>query len=81
MYDRGEKKGTSCYRLLCRSGQIIYLRTVGLLEIDSSGTVESFICINTLVDEKEGEKLIKEMKQKYSPLIEPASCSDVSTCI
>lgn len=73
MYDRGEGKGSSCYRLLSRNGQFIYLRTFGFLEIDDSGTVESFICINSLVPENEGQVLIKKMKDKYSALVKDTS--------
>ena len=69
MYDRGESKGMSCYRLLSRTGQFIYLKTYGFLEINNSGTVESFVCINMLVSEEEGTKLIRQMKERYSALI------------
>lgn len=69
MYDKGENTGNSCYRLLSRTGQFIYLKTHGYLEIDSTGTVESFICVNCLVSEKEGELLIQKMKEKYSALV------------
>ncbi|KAF2899287.1 hypothetical protein ILUMI_06889 [Ignelater luminosus] len=73
MYDRGESRGSSCYRLLSRTGQFIYLRTFGFLEIDNTGTVESFVCINTLVSEEEGQRLIKEMKERYSAIIKASS--------
>ncbi|XP_022907239.1 neuronal PAS domain-containing protein 2-like isoform X2 [Onthophagus taurus] len=69
MYDRGESRGSSCYRLLSRTGQFIYLRTTGYLEIDNTGTVESFICVNAVVSEREGQELIKQMKERYSALI------------
>lgn len=69
MYDRGESRGSSCYRLLSRTGQFIYLKTYGFLEINNSGTVESFVCINALVSEEEGQRLIREMKERYSALI------------
>lgn len=75
MYDRGESRGSSCYRLLSRTGQFIYLRTVGFLEVDSYGVVESFVCINTLISEKEAKRLIKEMKERYSAIIKSGSCS------
>ncbi|CAH1110029.1 unnamed protein product [Psylliodes chrysocephalus] len=68
MYDRGEMKGSSCYRLQSRNGQFIYLRTNGFLEIDDSGTVECFTCINTLVSEMEGLQLIEDMKKRYSAI-------------
>ncbi|XP_044761313.1 neuronal PAS domain-containing protein 2-like [Coccinella septempunctata] len=69
MYDRGETKGTSCYRLLSRNSKYIYLRTSGFLEYDSHGTVESFLCYNSLVDETEGKRLIEEMKRRYSAYV------------
>ncbi|KAJ8934776.1 hypothetical protein NQ314_013202 [Rhamnusium bicolor] len=50
MYDRGESRGSSCYRLQSRNGQFIYLRTYGFLEIDDQGTVESFVCVNSLLN-------------------------------
>lgn len=77
MYDRGESRGSSCYRLQSKTGQFIYLKTCGFLELDKSGTVESFLCINTLVSEKEGKLLIKEMKDRYSALVK-SSTLDVS---
>lgn len=73
MYDRGESKGSSCYRLLAKGGKFIYLKTFGFLEIDDQGTVESFVCINTLVTEDEGCQLVHDMKKKFSALINSQS--------
>ncbi|XP_011299394.1 hypoxia-inducible factor 1-alpha isoform X2 [Fopius arisanus] len=74
MYDRREGFGSSCYRLLSKTGEFIYLRTHGYLEMDlKTGTFESFVCVNTLVDQDEGEKLIREMKDRYSATITNAS--------
>lgn len=72
VYDRGESKGSSCYRLQSRNGQFIFLRTSGFLEIDDQGIVESFVCVNSLVTESEGIQLISEMKKKYSAMINSA---------
>ncbi|XP_015125703.1 hypoxia-inducible factor 1-alpha isoform X2 [Diachasma alloeum] len=67
MYDRREGFGSSCYRLLSKTGEFIYLRTHGYLEMDTkTGTFESFVCVNTLVKAEEGEKLIREMKDRYA---------------
>ncbi|XP_026474737.1 protein cycle-like isoform X3 [Ctenocephalides felis] len=67
MYDLSKPMGESCYRLVTRSGEFIYLKTTGFLEIDSkTHAVQSFVCINTLLDEKEGRALVREMKEKYS---------------
>lgn len=42
--------GISCYRLLAKTGEFIYLRTHGYLEYDKdTQTFESFVCINTLI--------------------------------
>jgi hypothetical protein len=73
VYDRGESKGSSCYRLQSKNGKFIFLRTFGFLEIDEQGTVESFVCINTLVSENEGYQLVLEMKKKFSALINSQS--------
>nr|QCC26555.1 methoprene-tolerant [Harmonia axyridis] len=69
MYDRGETKGSSCYRLMSRNSKYIYLKTSGFLEYDSHGTVESFLCYNSLVEEDEGKRLIEEMKRRYSAYV------------
>lgn len=68
MYDRGkETYGSSCYRLLSKTGQFIYLRTHGYLEYDKdTQKIVSFICINTLVPEEEGIQLVQEMKSRFS---------------
>ncbi|XP_050301805.1 aryl hydrocarbon receptor nuclear translocator-like protein 2 isoform X2 [Anthonomus grandis grandis] len=65
MYDKGESKGNSCYRLKSRNGQFIYLKTFGFLEIDDQGIVESFVCVNVQVDESEGKHHITEMKRRF----------------
>lgn len=79
VYDRGESRGQSCYRLLSRTGQFIYLRTYGYLEIDDTGAVESFVCINTLVSEEQAKHLIREMKERYSAMIKtsPEVCVSI----
>lgn len=78
MYDRGESRGNSCYRLQSKTGQFIYLRTVGWLEADSTGTVETFICVNSLVSEREGMLLNREMKERYSALVNSGSNSPLT---
>lgn len=71
MYDFSRPQGESCYRLLNKSNQFIYLKTRGFLEIDEkTNTVHSFVCINTLVSEEEGNRLINEMKRHYAVIIE-----------
>lgn len=70
MYDCNSDYGESCYRLLSRNGDFIYLNTKGYLEIDKgTNKVHSFVCVNTLLDEEEGKRKVQEMKNKFSIII------------
>ncbi|XP_024221857.1 circadian locomoter output cycles protein kaput isoform X3 [Bombus impatiens] len=70
MYDRAETCGSSCYRLTSKTGESIYLRTHGYLEVDKDSQIAvSFVCINTLVSEEEGVKLMNQMKKRFSATI------------
>ncbi|XP_059054469.1 hypoxia-inducible factor 1-alpha-like [Achroia grisella] len=70
MYDQHRLFGESCYRLMTKTGQFIYMRTRGRLDVDQgSRAVTSFVCTNTVVDEKEGQYLIKMMKKKFTLLV------------
>lgn len=56
---------------MTRTGDFIYLRTRGFLDIDrDSNQVRSFVCVNALVDEEEGKKLVREMKKKFTIMIQ-----------
>lgn len=56
---------------MARTGQFIYLKTRGYLDIDrDTNQVRSFICLNTLISEDEGRKLIHEMKKKFAIMIQ-----------
>ncbi|XP_066138919.1 basic helix-loop-helix ARNT-like protein 1 isoform X1 [Euwallacea fornicatus] len=70
MYDKGETFGSSCYRLKGTNGEFVYLRTFGRLEVDDKGVVESFICTNVLVDEREGKYFLSEMRRLYSSVLD-----------
>ncbi|KAJ0183930.1 hypothetical protein K1T71_000353 [Dendrolimus kikuchii] len=77
MYDQHRLYGESCYRLMTKNGQIVYMRTRGRLEVDEgSRAVTSFVCTNTLVGEQEGKELIKLMKKKFSMLINNNDTND-----
>lgn len=63
--------GESCYRLLTPTGDFIYLKTRGCLDIDrDTNEVRSFVCLNTMISEEEGRKLIHEMKRKFAIMIQ-----------
>ena len=81
MYDYNKPFGESCYRLMSRTGDFIYLKTRGYLEIDKdTNKVHSFVCINTLVSEEEGKRMVSEMKRKFSIICDPdAAGSDADS--
>lgn len=77
MYDYRRQEGESCYRLINRSGEFIYLKTRGFLEVEEqTNQVRSFICVNTLVSNDEGRRLIREMKRRFAVLINQAAMLD-----
>lgn len=70
MYDCRSSYGESTYRLLTRSGEVIYLHTKGFLEMNNTANqVQSFVCVNTLLNASEGQQLLMDMKRKYSVII------------
>lgn len=76
MYDFNSPYGESCYRLMTRTGDFIYLRTRGYLDIDrDTNQVRSFVCVNALVEEEEGKKLVREMKKKFTIMIQETEIS------
>ncbi|XP_035907370.1 uncharacterized protein LOC118510075 isoform X2 [Anopheles stephensi] len=78
MYDYNQN-GESCYRLMSRTGDFIYLKTRGYLEVDNdTKVVQSFVCINTLVSEEEGQRLVREMKRKFSVIVDKVELPDES---
>lgn len=61
---------------MTRTGEFIYLRTRGYLDIDrDTNQVRSFVCVNALVEEEEGKKLVKEMKKKFTIMIQETEIS------
>ncbi|CAF4751228.1 unnamed protein product [Pieris macdunnoughi] len=70
MYDENRLYGESCYRLMTKNGQFIYMRTRGHLDVDkNTNAVTSFVCTNTVVNEREGKELIRLMKKKFMLLV------------
>lgn len=70
MYDESKEFGESYYRLMSRSGQFLYMRTRGFLEIDKQKNVQSFVCVNSVLDEDYGKRMLEEMKRKYSVIVD-----------
>lgn len=64
---------------MTRTGDFVYLKTRGYLEVDdTSKKVQSFVCINTLVTDDEGRQLVREMKRKFSVIVEQEELPDES---
>lgn len=70
MFYKGQSFGSSCYRLLSKNGEFVYMKTHGYLELNTNDeTIASFLCINSRVTAAEGEKEIIRMRERFSPLI------------
>ncbi|CAG4939928.1 unnamed protein product [Parnassius apollo] len=70
MYDNHRLVGESCYRLMTKNGDFIYMQTKGFLDVDQdSRAVRSFVCTNTVVDEQTGKRLIKLMKKRFMLIV------------
>ncbi|XP_039286884.1 hypoxia-inducible factor 3-alpha isoform X2 [Nilaparvata lugens] len=70
MFCGGKRIGNSCYKMLTKNGKFIFMRTHGYIELADDGeTIQSFVCINTVVSQQEFEKLNKEMKENFSPVM------------
>lgn len=77
MYDQNKEFGESYYRLMSRSGHFIYMRTRGFLEIDrESKKVQSFVCVNSVIEEDFGRRMMEEMKRKYSVVVDMVKQED-----
>ncbi|KAL0838940.1 hypothetical protein ABMA28_016950 [Loxostege sticticalis] len=80
MYDQSREFGESYYRLMSRSGHFIYMRTRGFLEIDKdSKKVQSFVCVNSVIGEDYGRRMMDEMKRKYSVIVDMDSKPEIET--
>ncbi|XP_013143925.1 PREDICTED: circadian locomoter output cycles protein kaput-like [Papilio polytes] len=82
MYDQSREYGESYYRLITRSGHFIYMRTRGFLEIDpNTKKVQSFVCINRVISQEYGRKMMEEMKRKYSVIVDMENQSERVSCV
>lgn len=74
MYFKGQSFGKSCYRLLSKNGEFVYMTTHGYLELNpNEESIQSFMCINTLVSAEEGKKEIQKMRERFTPIIRTQS--------
>nr|QEQ91640.1 methoprene-tolerant juvenile hormone receptor [Laodelphax striatellus] len=70
MFCGGKRIGNSCYKMLTKNGKFIFMRTHGYIELADDGeTIQSFVCINTVITQQEFDKLSKEMRENFSPVM------------
>ncbi|KAK7075914.1 hypothetical protein SK128_020134, partial [Halocaridina rubra] len=70
MFMNTQGQGLVSYRLKCKGGTLVTLRSRGYIEINKlTGQPESFVCINTLVSENEAKDEIKSQRRKLLPMI------------
>lgn len=70
MFTSTQGQGVVSYRLRCRDGAHITLRSRGFLEVNKqTGQVESFVCINTVLSISEAMEEIKNQRRKLLPII------------
>lgn len=65
-----EAGGTAVYRLVTRSNSLIFLKTQGIFQISSStGKAEGFICINRILNERDGRYELQSLFLRYTPSV------------
>ncbi|XP_072930598.1 uncharacterized protein [Epargyreus clarus] len=75
MYEQHRLFGESCYRLMTKNGEFVYMRTRGRLDVDENSKIaKSFVCTNTVVSEEEGKFFIDQMKKRFNILVN--NCPD-----
>ncbi|XP_071519226.1 uncharacterized protein [Panulirus ornatus] len=70
MFTSTQGQGIVSYRLRCRDGSHVTLRSRGYLEVNKqTGQVDSFVCINTVLSVTEATSEIKNQRRKLLPLV------------
>ncbi|XP_069980638.1 circadian locomoter output cycles protein kaput [Penaeus vannamei] len=70
MLTSSQGQGVVSYRLRCKDGKYVTLRTRGFLEFNKQkGQVDSFVCINTVLSVKDAASEIKNQRRKLLPMI------------
>lgn len=71
-------QGVVTFRLRCQDNSYVTLRSRGYLEFDKqTGEFESFVCINSLVDEQHSDDEIRKQRRQLLPVIAGASADDL----
>ncbi|KAK4287643.1 hypothetical protein Pmani_039286 [Petrolisthes manimaculis] len=77
MFSSTQGQGVISYRLRCRDGNHVNLRSRGYLEVNKqTGQVESFVCINTVLSIEEAKDEIKNQRRKLLPVVSSEECDD-----
>ncbi|KAK4307653.1 hypothetical protein Pmani_020608 [Petrolisthes manimaculis] len=78
MFTSTQGQGTVSYRLKCKNGELVNLRSRGYLEVNKqTGQIESFVCINTVLNNvKEADTEIKNQRRNLLPIVASEDCDD-----
>ncbi|XP_064082087.1 circadian locomoter output cycles protein kaput-like isoform X2 [Macrobrachium nipponense] len=70
MFTSSQGQGVVSYRLKCKGGSLVTLRSRGYIELNkTTGQAETFVCINTVVSNNEAEEEMKNQRRKLLPII------------
>lgn len=70
MFTSSQGQGLVSYRLKCKGGSLVTLRSRGYIELNKkTGQAETFVCINTVVSNKEAEEEMRNQRRKLLPII------------
>ncbi|XP_064082096.1 neuronal PAS domain-containing protein 2-like isoform X1 [Macrobrachium nipponense] len=70
MFTSTQGQGLVSYRLKCKGGSLVTLRSRGYIELNKeTGQAETFVCINTVVSNKEANDEIRNQRRKLLPII------------
>lgn len=75
-------QGAISYRLRCQDNSYVTLRSRGFLEFNKqTGELESFVCINSVISEKDSEEEIRNHRRRLLPLFAGNSVDSLLTSI
>ncbi|XP_068206762.1 uncharacterized protein [Palaemon carinicauda] len=70
MFTSTQGQGLVSYRLKCKGGSLVTLRSRGYIELNKeTAQAETFVCINTVVSNKEAKDEIRNQRRKLLPII------------
>ncbi|XP_047741036.1 neuronal PAS domain-containing protein 2 [Hyalella azteca] len=82
MFSTDQGQGVVSYRLRCSDNSFITLRSRGFLEVcKQTGKLESFVCINSVVSDRNADEEIRGQRRKLLPLFSGCNANELLTNI